>query len=156
MNSEMQILNARLGAERVQALVRELLKEPADTPCCAYVFGSVARDEARVGSDLDLALLFEQDPPRTLAGLHLGLADRLSIALGQQVDLVILNRAPVDLIHRILRDGLLVLDSNPARRIAFEVDARNRYFDLLPYLRRYRLRRNPLRLNCAPNSEARE
>jgi hypothetical protein len=33
-----------------------------------------------------------------------------------------------------------LLDAVPERRIAFEVDARNRYFDLLPYLREHRRR----------------
>ena len=54
------------------------------------------------------------------------------------VDLVVLNRAQPDLIHRVLRDGRLILDRDPGRRIAFEVRSRNDYFDLLPFLRRYR------------------
>ena len=45
---------------------------------------------------------------------------------------------PADLIHRVLRDGVLLVDRNPNRRIAFEVRARNDYFDLLPYLTEYR------------------
>jgi len=51
---------------------------------------------------------------------------------------VVLNRAPVDLVHRVLRDGILLLDRDPSGRIRFEVRARNEYFDLLPHLRRYR------------------
>lgn len=54
------------------------------------------------------------------------------------MDLVVLNRAPVDLIHRVLRDGLLLLDFHPGARTRFEVQARNEYSDLLPHLRRYR------------------
>jgi hypothetical protein len=38
----------------------------------------------------------------------------------------------------VLRDGLLVLDRDPSVRIRFEVRARNEYFDLLPFLLRYR------------------
>lgn len=51
---------------------------------------------------------------------------------------MVLNRAPVDLIHRVLRDGMLLHDRDPTARIRFEVKARNEYFDLLPYLRQYR------------------
>ena len=51
---------------------------------------------------------------------------------------MVLNRAPVDLIHRVLRDGILLKESDPSARIRFEVKARREYFDLLPILRRYR------------------
>jgi predicted nucleotidyltransferase len=105
---------------------------------CVYVYGSVARGESHEESDVDVAVLYAQEPPPTLEGLGLDLEDELERLLGRSVDLVVLNRAPVDLIHRVLRDGVLVYDSNPSARIRFEVTARNAYFDLLPYLRQYR------------------
>ena len=105
---------------------------------CAYLFGSVARGSARAESDTDIAVLYQEDPPRTLDGLGLDLGARLERHLGRPVDLVVLNRAPVDLIHRVLRDGILLCERDPSSRIRFEVKARNEYFDLLPYLRQYR------------------
>jgi hypothetical protein len=66
------------------------------------------------------------------------MADDLTGAVGRPVDLVVLNRAPVDLVHHILRDGVLLLDRDRSNRIRFEVRLRNEYFDLLPHLRRYR------------------
>lgn len=105
---------------------------------CAYLFGSHARGDETPGSDIDVALLLDQDPPRTIEGLRLDLADELAGTVDRPVDLVVLNRAPADLIHRVLRDGVLLLDRDPSARIRFEVRARNEYFDLLPHLRRYR------------------
>jgi uncharacterized protein len=104
----------------------------------AYLYGSVARGTGCESSDVDVAVLFERDPPRTLDGLHGDLAQALDERLGRTVDLVILNHAPVDLVHRVLRDGILVCDANRSARIRFEVRARNDYFDLEPYLRGYR------------------
>ncbi len=105
---------------------------------CVYVYGSVARGEARGDSDIDIAVLYAQDPPPTFEGLGLELGSALERLLGREVDLLVLNRAPLDLIHRVLRDGVLVYDGHPSSRIRFEVQARNAYFDLLPYLRQYR------------------
>ncbi len=131
--------------EIVARLAGALAAEDADF-CCAYLFGSSARGDERPGSDVDVAVLFRDDPPRTLAGLHLDLADRLTGALGgRRVDLVVLNHAPVDLVHRVLRDGLLLLERDRSARIRFEVDARNEYFDLLPHLQRYRRGQNEVR-----------
>jgi predicted nucleotidyltransferase len=105
---------------------------------CVYLYGSVARGEAGRDSDVDIAVLYTQDPPPTLEGLGLDLGDQLERHLARPVDLLVLNRAPVDLMHRVLRDGVLVYDGDPSARISFEVRARNAYFDLLPYLRQYR------------------
>ena len=105
---------------------------------CAYLFGSTARGEADAQSDLDVAVLLSADPPPTLEGLRGDLADDLGEATGRPVDLVVLNRAPPDLVHRILRDGLLILERDAEARIRFEMASRNAYFDLLPHLLRYR------------------
>lgn len=104
----------------------------------AYLFGSVARGEAKPGSDVDVGLLYVDAPAPTLTAQPFFAAAELESLLGRPVDLVVMNAAPVDLVHRILRDGVLLLQPDPSSRIAFEVKARNAYFDLLPILKRYR------------------
>ena len=105
---------------------------------CAYLYGSLARGEGRPRSDADVAVLYKDSPPPTLDGLGLDLSDDLERLLGRRVDVVVLNRAPVDLIHRILRDAILLYEGDRSARLQFEVKARAEYFDLLPYLRQYR------------------
>jgi hypothetical protein len=106
----------------------------------AYLFGSVARGQERKDSDVDVGVVLAQGRPRSLVELDrvARLQDELSRAIGRDVDLVVLNGAPADLLHRVLLDRVLLFESDHERRIEFEVQARNEYFDLLPNLERYR------------------
>jgi predicted nucleotidyltransferase len=125
------------------AIERELREHFAAHPdgiIAAYLFGSVARGTAGVRSDVDVAVLFEAAPPATLEGLPVDLESRIARLVGRPTQVIVLNTAPVGLIHRVLRDGVLVLDRAPSARIRFEVRARNEFFDLQPVLARYRRR----------------
>lgn len=128
----------KMNVAFITSRLREYFEANAQGVVCVYVFGSVARGTARGRSDIDVAVLLERDPPPTLAGSAVSLGGELERHLGYPVDLVVINRASVDLVHRVLRDGLLVFDPRPRERIQFEVRARNAYFDLKPVLDRYR------------------
>ncbi len=121
----------------ISLLEEELAQAPPDL-IAAYLYGSAARGEQREESDVDLGLLYRSEPPRTLAAPPRQLEDRLTARLGRDVQVVVMNAAPPDLVHRILRDGVLCLDRERSQRIRFEVRSRNEYFDLLPFLERYR------------------
>lgn len=119
---------------RIESEILRFFEAKDEDLVAVYLFGTAARGVLRDESDVDVAVLFAEDPPRTLRGLHLGWAQDLSESLGRPVDLVILNFADADLAHHV-RGGRLVLDHDPAARVAWEVASMNRYFDLLPYLR---------------------
>lgn len=127
-----------MDRHHVEARLRALFGEDPRGALAVYLFGSVARGEARPGSDVDVGVLYAVEPPATLASPHFALEGELERALGRSVQVVALNRAPADLVHRVLRDGHLVLDLDPAARIRFEVQRRNEYFDLAPVRRLYR------------------
>lgn len=103
-----------------------------------YLFGSIARGDVSAASDVDVAVLFTSPPEPTLTGPVLTLEGELERRLRKPVDLTVLNTAPADLVHRVLRDGEVLIDFDRASRIRFEVDKRNEYFDLEPVRRRYR------------------
>ena len=104
----------------------------------AYLYGSHARGAAAASSDVDVAVLYDAPPPATLDGPRLTLQSELERQLHCPVDVVVINTASADLVHRILRDGVLVLDRNRPARLRFEVARRNEYFDLEPIRREYR------------------
>jgi predicted nucleotidyltransferase len=105
---------------------------------CAYLFGSLARNEAGDKSDVDVAVLFNEPPPKTLIGPVSRLQGELEQAVRKPVDLVALNEASPDFVHRVLTDSVLLNENDRNRRVAFEVQLRNAYFDILPYLQEYR------------------
>ena len=104
--------------DRVRALLEG---EPAVR--LAYLFGSAARGEAGVESDVDLAVLLEP------AGRILEIAERLEGGTGRTVDLVDLRRAPPLLLREVLRDGLVLACRDPLERAEFEARALAEYLD---------------------------
>jgi uncharacterized protein YutE (UPF0331/DUF86 family)/predicted nucleotidyltransferase len=125
---------------KIEAKLRGYLSTHGESEglAAAYLFGSVARGTARPDSDVDMGVLYVDEPPPGLAGLGGHLEAALESLLRLPVQLVVLNRAPVDLAKRVLRDGILLLDRDRSRRIRFEVRTRQEFWDLEPFLRRYR------------------
>lgn len=127
-----------MSAEPLEDRIRQFFAGRAEDLVAVYLFGSVARETSRADSDVDVAVLLGSGPPSTFEGLSLRLEGDLERLLGRPLDLVVLDGAPVDLVHRVLRDGVLLVDRDPSVRIRFEVQARNEYFDLEPILKLYR------------------
>ena len=127
----------------IEQVLREFFSTLPDGIIAAYLFGSAARGTAGPRSDVDVAVLYAAAPPATLEGLPLDLETRIGQLVGRPVQVIVLNSAPVGLVHRVLRDGVLLLDRAPGVRIRFEVRARNEFFDLQPILARYRRRPLP-------------
>jgi predicted nucleotidyltransferase len=120
-----------------EVLVRRLEREPG--LIAAYLFGSQARGDARPSSDVDVAIWLEVEPS-SFDAYPFELAADLEQALGKHVDLVVLNTAPSDLVHRVLTDGVLLVEKSRSRRVRFEVRARSDYFDMAPIRDAYRRR----------------
>lgn len=118
----------------VDALRAALEAEPAIL--AAWLFGSRARGTARPDSDVDVAVLFGDLVRRAEAAWDL--EARLSIGLRLPVQVVAVDAAPADLVRRVLRDGVRLVDRDRAARIRFEVRKRIEYFDMTPIWRQIR------------------
>lgn len=99
----------------------------------AYLFGSRRSGNARADSDADVAIM----PGRELGLLEReALSARLATALGvPDVDLVLLDRAMLELRGKVVQDGNLVYSVDEPGRVAFEVRTLSQYLDYLPTFR---------------------
>ena len=103
-----------------------------DGVVCAYLFGSLARRQAGLLSDIDVAVLLDKwgDAFGSAAGI---IEERLCRELRtDQVDFVVLNRAPPALAYRVIRDGCLAYVRDAPAREAFEVRTIMSYLDFKP------------------------
>jgi predicted nucleotidyltransferase len=97
----------------------------------AFLHGSRGRGAARAQSDVDLAVVLRKELSASERWRkRLGLLEAATSQLGTDaVDLVILEEAPAALAHRAIRDGRLILDSDPRRRVEVVENVFRRYLD---------------------------
>ena len=91
----------------------------------AYLHGSRATGMQRPGSDIDIAAYFGDRPPQSF-----------EILLPPGVDLLVLDRAPLELAGRVAAGGKLLFDDDPGARVRWEATTRKIYFDELPRIMR--------------------
>lgn len=103
----------------------------------AYLFGSRVGGPVGPESDYDFAVLIEDE--QRFAVLRARLAHALAVALGtERVDVVVLNRAPIELAHAIIMQGRLVYQRDNLTRVEYEARVMGLYGDYLPILRAQR------------------
>ncbi len=125
-------------SNHIKKQLTHYFQEHPDGIACVYLFGSQARRQSRPASDVDVAVLYKNEVPGGFDGFGIPLAGELEKLISKPVDVIVLNNANVDLIHKVLRDGNIIFESDRDIRIQFEVKSRNAYFDLKPYLDEYR------------------
>jgi predicted nucleotidyltransferase len=127
-----------MEAADIVRTVREVVEAAPDEIIAVYLYGSRGRGDAKPTSDVDLGVLLKSRPPSTLSNVVSDLEGAVERAVGLPVEAVAMNGASPDLVHRVMRDGIIILDRDRPARLEFEVQARNEYFDMEPIRRLYR------------------
>jgi len=104
-----------------------------------YLFGSRAQGIARNSSDYDFGVLLED--PRVIGNGSQALYQKIYDLLEElplqraNLDIVFLDRAPLQLRYHVIRYGEVLLDSDPSRRGRFEERTLEEHADFEPYQR---------------------
>jgi len=109
----------------------ELLKplfEKESRAVFAYIFGGLASGRQHPLSDVDIAVYLDSDVNNVEAKLDIigALSDALKT---DEIDLVVLNHAPISLVGRVLMKKKIITDKRPFLRHSFESLALREFFD---------------------------
>lgn len=131
--------NTNINGEKLQNKTTKTLEtvfNKENKVLIAYLFGSYARGVETTKSDIDIAILLSENPPKMLE-YYLHLINELSKVLNNEVDLIILNTAPPLLKHQIIKHGKLVYCKDEKARIEFETRTHGEYLDFSIAIARY-------------------
>lgn len=132
MNTAFSPANSTAALDE-QGLVAYLASQPG--VAAAYLFGSLAQGMAMPHSDIGVAiLLLPSTAELYLATRRLQLIAELEPFANRQVDVVVLNHAPLLLRHQVLLHGRRLYEGNCYERVEFEVRTHQLFNDVRPML----------------------
>lgn len=102
----------------------------------AFLFGSIAKDKTTAISDIDIAVMLDKskiDETKTPYGYKAELLAKLiSVLSYNEIDLIILNDAPLLLKHRIVQSGREIYTKDEKLGAEFRVKVMEQFLDLKP------------------------
>lgn len=114
----------------------------ASVPEVVFVclFGSLAREQAYAGSDIDIAVMLDKDIPVTdYLDLRLKMIGDVMRRLNRNdVDLLILNEIPLALGYRVFRDGKLIFCRDTGTFIETKARTISLYLDFKLVIERHK------------------
>ena len=104
----------------------------------AYLHGSAARGETTPSSDVDIALVCDDDiSPHQRLRLMLDVSAELyRQASITEADVRVINDAPLVFQGRVACEGIILYARDKTVQIEFETRTRDKYFDYLPFHQR--------------------
>lgn len=98
-----------------------------------YVFGSYAKGSNNKNSDIDIAVLVD-DNYKPMYKLNM-IGDLTSIFKRDDIDLVILNGANPVLRHQVIKYGKIIYEESLEEKVIFEAKVLSVYMDMEPFRR---------------------
>lgn len=122
--------------KRVETVKVDLIKETFKTDSsilAAYFFGSQIKGKSNKHSDVDIAILFDEEVEKEkYADKQILLAEYLRRRLNKEIDIVVLNNASLFLRYHILKEGIKIYEKPDRNEHNFEAQTIMQYLDFLP------------------------
>jgi len=101
----------------------------------AYVFGSMVQGLAQSHSDIDIAVRIDKNLTAEQSfDIRLQLIDEIERCLASKIDVVILNKASLKLIHQVIGGGKIIFARNLEIEMDYVVQKQKEYFDFKYYI----------------------
>lgn len=101
-----------------------------------YLFGSQARDEASANSDIDIAVLLEEDFTEKSGEIKVDLYEELIKKGLDKIDLVILNQASALLKYEVVKENHLLYKKEGFDAVSYQSLEIRKYLDFEYYLKK--------------------
>jgi len=125
-----------ISPERISQAIEELLSDGSVIVC--YLYGSYARGEETPLSDLDIAMLWENEGSVEARKRDLlRLSQKLSRRFNLDVDVRSLNDATLELQYRVVSEGKVLFCENRSKRLEFENRVVMEFLDFKPMIAVY-------------------
>jgi len=113
--------------EHLLPVAQAYLKSRGDV-LFAYIFGSLAKGEVSPLSDVDISVYLTEDADFVEKKMEI-LGKLIELLETDEIDLVILNSAPITLRMKILESKKVIVDNAPFLRHNYESLTMRKYFD---------------------------
>lgn len=121
-----------MDENRLKAAASDVLSGREDV-VAAYLYGSHAEGTAHTGSDIDIALLFDERPDG-IPELEIAGSIQEELGTSREIDVRVLNGADLRFTHQVLKNGRRVYVSDPEAAAEFEEEFYRRYLDMKPLI----------------------
>ena len=101
-----------------------------------YLFGSQAKNQAGVNSDIDIAVLLEDNYTKKSGEIKVKLYEELIKAGIDNIDLVILNQASALLSYEVVKENYLLYKKEDFDAASYQSLAIRKYLDFEYYLKK--------------------
>jgi predicted nucleotidyltransferase len=126
-----------MNFEEIKHKIRPIFEKDKDV-LFGYIFGSQVTEKTDFESDVDIAVFFDEKRVKDIFKKHLFLIEKIQGILRKQIEVVVLNEIKsIFFKFVIVKEGKVIFERNHLKRVEFELNTLQEYFDFKPFIEKY-------------------